>query len=72
MFSYNTNCIGTFASKISVPVDDSEFYFKNSLALLILLKVLDILKFYEILKFVKFAFSMYECGCSNWSSQTAV
>jgi len=35
---------------------DSEFYFKNLLALL---KFVEIREFYEFLKFIKFAFSIY-------------
>jgi len=69
LFSYITNCISTYASKISilsVIVHDIEFLLLKFVSILKLVKVRE---FYEFLKFIKFAFSIYalcrNCLCTQ-------
>ena len=59
LISSITNCISTFASKLSilsVIFPDSEFHFKNLLALLRFVKIRE---FCEFLRIIQFALSVY-------------
>jgi len=60
LFFSITNCISTFASKISILstiFHDIEFYFINSLAFLKFVKIHEFYDFFK--KFIKLAFSIY-------------